>query len=407
MNKSRFMKKSLLLLAIMSIMMFAMSITAFAEDAPTGLKQTGDSTTSVTISWDAVLGQNLCYNIYYSTKPDSGFVLAKEHISGTSATINGLTAGKTYYVAVKTVAKSGSIFNYSYSEVSDLSQSLEVVTSPSSDGATLEQVGATTNSITVKLSKVDGADQYILKVEGNEVVSKSATITSKKNLTSATGYTAYVYPCRVSSTGYVAGASSTSKSLKCKTLAKKINKSSFYCSGKWTYLNEYDFEAKISGGGSVSGTQWQFFTMKGKKALDKTTTEHSVKVSNVLGTFYKYRVRTYINTESGKIYSKWSDYKYIGNPKNVTINKSGKKLKVSWSKASGATSYTVYVSTKSDTGYKKVGTVSAKKRSIVISKYKNKSLKKGTKYYVRVVSNVKVGKKTYSTEVVFNNATTL
>ena len=74
--------------------------------------------------------------------------------------------------------------------------------------------------------------------------------------------------------------------------------------------------------------------------------------------------------------------------------KAGKKtLTASWKKVAGATSYTVYVSTKQKSGYKKVTTT--KKESYKITKYGKKKLSSNKKYYVYVVANTKVGKTTY------------
>jgi hypothetical protein len=63
------------------------------------------------------------------------------------------------------------------------------------------------------------------------------------------------------------------------------------------------------------------------------------------------------------------------------------------------TSYTIYISKSEKSGYKKVETVSSKKTSYTVSKYNKKALKKGTTYYIKIVPNAKIGKKTRSSEV--------
>ena len=45
----RVVKRSFLLVAVMSIMLFAMSITAFADGGVTGLKQTGVSASELSL----------------------------------------------------------------------------------------------------------------------------------------------------------------------------------------------------------------------------------------------------------------------------------------------------------------------------------------------------------------------
>ena len=91
-----------------------------------------------------------------------------------------------------------------------------------------------------------------------------------------------------------------------------------------------------------------------------------------------------------------SGFKSIGYATKVTgsYNRKSKKLTVKWSKVTGAKSYTVSISTKQSKGFKKVKTVKASKRKVVIKKYGKKKLKKGKIYWIRIVPNVKSGKKT-------------
>ena len=61
-------------------------------------------------------------------------------------------------------------------------------------------------------------------------------------------------------------------------------------------------------------------------------------------------------------------------------------------------SVTVYISTKKKSGYKKVGKIVNTMRSsytLTAKKYKKKKVKKGKKYFVKVVKNVDVTDKTY------------
>lgn len=78
-------------------------------------------------------------------------------------------------------------------------------------------------------------------------------------------------------------------------------------------------------------------------------------------------------------------------PKSTSIKslkKSGKDgVKITWSKTSGITSYEIYMSTKSKSGFKKITTISSKKTS-----YTKTKLKKGKKYYFKVRTVKKVSK---------------
>ncbi len=82
----------------------------------------------------------------------------------------------------------------------------------------------------------------------------------------------------------------------------------------------------------------------------------------------------------------------------VGLKKSGKKLKITWKKVSGAKNYTVYMSTSKTGGYKKLTTT--KKRAYTAKKIQKKKLNKKKTYYVYVVANRKEGKKTYKSKAV-------
>lgn len=81
-------------------------------------------------------------------------------------------------------------------------------------------------------------------------------------------------------------------------------------------------------------------------------------------------------------------------PKSTNIKslkKSGKDgIKITWNKISGITSYEIYMSTKSTSGFKKITTLSSKKTS-----YTKTKLKKGKKYYFKVRTVKKVSKDSF------------
>lgn len=72
-----------------------------------------------------------------------------------------------------------------------------------------------------------------------------------------------------------------------------------------------------------------------------------------------------------------------------TVNVSGKAVKVTWKKVSGASGYKLYRSTKKNGSYKLVKTVKGSKTV----KYTNKKLKKGKTYFYKVRAYKTVGKK--------------
>lgn len=313
MSSKKIMKKSLLLLGIMAIMMFAMSITSMASGE---VIQTGETGTSVTIKWNATGNEAATeYHIYvgedYSSTSSATPIVVP--ITQTSYTIPNLTAGKEYYVLVKYQYKS----SYSDSTYESSVGSTYVYTKIKAvSGLNQERWYYYIQSVDVKWDKVEGAyyDWVIKDNKNKKVASKSKTTSNS--------------------------ASSSVKNSKIYTVQVR----QYFIANPGT-SNEY----KIYSGSSAKNS--------------------------------------------------WSKPAYLFTQPMVKENKIKQKagsLYVSWNKISGATSYTVYISTKEKKGYKKAGTVKSSKNSLTIKKYGSKKIAKGKKYYVYVVANKKVGKKTYT-----------
>lgn len=157
--------------------------------------------------------------------------------------------------------------------------------------------------------------------------------------------------------------------------------------------------------------QIEVYNAKNKKVATRKVSESSgkIKLSSAMG--YKYRARSYYtNKEKGKTYyGKWSSYKYFAKP-SVSLNLTTKTIKTSIKKGTGIASYTVYISTKPTSGYKKVKTVKVGKKSkynVTMEKYGKKNLKKGGFYYIRVVPKVKFGSKTYASDSYYSTGVRL
>lgn len=100
MREKMTMKRAILFLAVVSVMIFGMSITASA--AVTDVKQTAGTSGSVTVTWNKGDGEYY-YKLYYSTSENG------EYVSGTKSdfynytntgSIANLKAGTIYYVKV-------------------------------------------------------------------------------------------------------------------------------------------------------------------------------------------------------------------------------------------------------------------------------------------------------------------
>lgn len=152
---------------------------------------------------------------------------------------------------------------------------------------------------------------------------------------------------------------------------------------------------------SADGYKYEFYNWKGKKVTTQTVSGSYKTYANFKniknGKSYKMRVMAYTEFNGTKRWGPWSDYThFIGQTPKFTAKFKKQKMTVKWKKVSGATSYTIMVSTKANKGYKAVKTVSAKKTKVTVKKFGKKKFKKGKKYYVYVRSNKKVGKKTFN-----------
>lgn len=362
----------------------------------TGVKQTDASSRNVKISWDASLGSER-YVIEMSE--DQVNWLRMEDCSGTDTYISNLSSGHTYYVRVSGY-KDWSWSNDTGTLVSEASAPIDVVTAPEVANFGVSQTKATTKSFTAQCVGDDGANWYRLYLSGDNTLpigeSSSPTVTVNKNLTPGTKYWCYAYACRKSSSGFVAQGSRAYDYFK--TVSNKLSTKSFGVSSIYQNIDTYYFD--IANTSEVDGYQMQFLTANGKSKKTFTESGKSFRIANfVQGTFYQYRVRTFVNCGSRRAYSAWSGCRYIAIPKKVTTNKGGTALKFNWSKVSGATKYIVYMSTSENSGYQKIKTAGANNRSVSLSKFKGKKIQRGKKYYIKIYAQAKVNGKTVKTEL--------
>lgn len=157
--------------------------------------------------------------------------------------------------------------------------------------------------------------------------------------------------------------------------------------------------------GAATKVEIEVYDAANKRIVKTYTYEDpkTIKISKGMG--YKYHVRTcYINPSTEKTYyGKWSNYRYFGNT-NASVKSSKNNLKVSIKKGKGISSYTVYVSTKKNSGFKKVKTFKVGKKSTyntTIKKYGKNKLKGGKSYYIKIVPKVKIGTKDFKSDMLF------
>ena len=148
------------------------------------------------------------------------------------------------------------------------------------------------------------------------------------------------------------------------------------------YMTSVDFAWNFQ---DISGYQWVLKNSTGA-VVDSGETSYASTNPSVFSrkinakSVFTFQVRGYSKAynSNAKVYGPWSDSSYFVPQPQLKGKKYtkvvGGKLSVKWTKVKGASSYSVYVSTKSNKGFKKVKTVSAKKSSVKIKKFKGRSL---------------------------------
>lgn len=379
-----------------------------AEAAPgavTNLRQIKHDVDAVQIEWAAPQGDVAKYKVEFCD--NSGFE-GSSYMEGETGSqgviIPRLKAGSSYYFRVAAIDSTGA--------EGATSAPIEVVTAPAKTMKVsgLKQTNATEKGITMSWNQFAGANLYVAQyriygtqtLKDVETTGNSATISS---LTVDTPYVVTVFPARRSSAGYTAygDAGSASSSVLACTLPKKVTNVKFNFGGKGnksagTYA---DFSWKYNGK-VANGFEYTVYGNNGKKLFSGTetktlgTTVRNKKLKNTQ--FMKIRVRAYVNVDGKKKYGPYSDECWFARFPNIKVKLVNKYraedgVQFSWNKVQGAKNYTVYVSTSSSRGYKKVATTS--KTSLTVKKFGNSQFRSGGKYYYRVVANSKkkVGKK--------------
>ena len=407
-EKSFVLKKMLLSCAVCFLMVLSISLTAKAATPGrvTGLKQTGATDSSISVSWNAVLGAGN-YALWMSEDGKGNWMLMDNSTYDPESRINNLTPGHTYYV--KVCAYNGYSWDYEDNKTENgaFSDVLEVTTA-TTNITNLKMTAATTNSISLSWTKAAGASYYEVSYmeSGSSTYTLAGRTTSNtykvSKLKADTSYSLKVVPVRKSSVGYVATDTyQTLSSWECNTMISGSKHkalaldtwegNSSTVTLKWTTSRE----------NVPKGYQIQICDAKKKVIKTYTTKSSSTELkftnSKIKNKAFQFRVRSYKVINNKNSYGTWSSYKVVVPTCKVNATRrSNTSVKLSWNKVSGATSYTIYYSTASDGKLKKVATV--KKNS-----YTWKKRKKSKDYYVYVkANNVKFGTKKYSSTTASN-----
>lgn len=366
----------------------AFSITAEALDAPTITAQTESSSSYASFQWNPVNGADN-YVTRYSYDGGATWIDEGKAYS-TKDTIFDLVAGGSYLVQVAAT-------NYE-KEQSAWSAPFEIVTIPDTSyitsGVTGFQTGATTNAASFQWGVAPGATGYNLYLEANNQFFLIDTVltnayTTTPVLTPDTKYTFYIAPFKMSASGYVAQPTInytwSVPDITVTTLAKKptIN------IGFATYANDVSDAYVALPESNATGYYTRFYNAKGKLITEKysdTYSWSSVKPGSSAfkyGSFCKVKAASYLEINNQKIFSETATKSFIFQPK-VNLKQSKGKLTLSWKKVSKAQKYEVYVSYNQKDGYKKVATLSNKKTSYTLKKFKGTKVSSNKTYYVYV-----------------------
>jgi len=281
------------------------------------------------------------------------------------------------------------------------------VTTGTNAQAAVNQTAQTQNSITVDWSS--SAKEYATAyyIGYGEDSTTARTMAEAKTITLPATTTSYTitglkpgteyYVCVYSTYKYSASGTEYTNSIgSCYDSVTLPSKVTGLNQTKWWYWAlSVDF-----GWDEQSAARYEAVVMNNKGKKLKTIDCYSNKTSYSKvknNTMYKVKVRAYVEINGQKYYGDYSDVAYMfTQPMLKTAKISNGKLKITWGKISGVSSYDVYVSTKEKKGYKKVKSLKSSKTSLTVSKLKGKKFNSKKKYYVYIVAKKKVGKKTYT-----------
>ncbi len=380
------MRSSMKCLIAVFVMAMAFMVTGItSEAAVSGLKQTSDYTTGARVEWTTLSN----YKYYgYQIASDASFknIIKQSYTTGSSAYFGGLTQGSTYYVRVGC----GTTYQNCYA---NWTGALQVVTTPGAL-SDVKFVNATDNSATIQYSAPGANIYYIYEGYSKQLVgtTTSTSYVIKMNNSSSNYYK--VVAARRSASGYNADA--IAKYTTVNLLTSKISKNNFGLNGVLSASNKVSVAAIFSG----TGFEVQMVNAGGSKYSSSTTVTKSYSYNGATTSYMsykqnkylKYRVRAFVDTDNGRKYGSWSDYRAFCEM-NVKYTRGSKKINFKWSKINGTGKIRTQVSTKKSSGYKTFKTLSGSTKKVTVNKYGKSSLKKNKSYYFKIVPLVKINGK--------------
>lgn len=404
------------LLALLSVLFLSVGIKA--EAAPgtvTGVKQIdfdtsyGSPTDSVALQWSTT-GNPIKYRVEYCDNTDftgSSYRVGTTSSASNTVIIHNLAAGKSYYVRITAIDGAQTL--------GLPSTPIEVVTAPSGKVGNIKQNKVSSNRVSFSWKEVPGANIYDVRYRKSD----SQKITSKQTkkalysfkASADNKYLVGIFPARKSSSNYIAINEAYTPTYM-PTSPKKITKLKMVSSGNGSSRTAGIATFTWKESKAADGYDYEICGNNNKRILKGSVKGYpynqenggidikSGKLKN--DQFMKIRVKPYLKVNGKKVSTnKWSDYLWFAKtPQKVKAAVSPSQrvedgIVISWSKITGATDYSVYISKSFNSGYQKVATTAD--TSYNLRSLNGFQLAGGT-YYYHVVANKKVKGKTYKSD---------
>lgn len=338
---------------------------------------------TVNVNWSAVSGA-ASYIVKRSTTATGNYVRIGTTSSSSFQDTNLIT-GTTYYYQVIPVNSVGN-----ECDPSEVVAATPVYDTPTGTTAKMSAY----NAINITWRGVTGAVEYAVyrSTSPNSGYSKIGNVaggmTSYNDNASIVAGTTYYYKVAATKGNYVAPLSSYAytKTILDAPINVKVSKVA------------YD-KAEVSWNAVSGATRYIVYRTTDPngtyKKIGEVTTTKFAKNGVIPGARHYYKVVA-LNDNNASM----SNYSSIVNiktgfdkPKGLKVSSAEyNSIKLTWSKAKGATSYEIYRSTKKSSGYKKIGTSKT-------NSYTSKSLKTNTTYYYKIKSKNSYTRSAYSSIV--------
>lgn len=249
-----------------------------------------------------------------------------------------------------------------------------------------KQTGAGRKSITVSFERISGAKKYKIRycLYGSTRVQTKVTTSNRVTITGLRENARYLV--------YVAAFNGNNKTIGMsdmkwlKTAPKKPTVTSIHTP------NGNKLLVSLKNPGVAQGYRISYTDYKTKKTRNYYVGKSGGTVYFPAGGFTRVSINGYVTCSGKKYYGPVYATYLCAQPKISKKSNTSSSMTFSWSKVSGASNYSVYVSTQPNSGYRKVSTTKG-------TTYTYKNMQKGRYYYVYVRANKVVNGKTYSSPV--------